>query len=270
MTQTIGFIGGGQMAEALIKGILSAQLFSKENIHVAEPHEPRRKQLTDSYGINVHEHGTAVWQKCTTIVLAVKPQIMGSVLDDSRDMVSSAHLLISIAAGLPIKFFKTALHRPDLRIIRVMPNTPALVLSAASALAASGDATEEDMALTLSIFSKIGKAVVLGESDLDAVTGLSGSGPAYVFTFIEAMIDAGIKEGLPRPIAQTLALQTISGSVKLVEETGKHPAELRSMVTSPGGTTIAAQHVLEKAGLRGSVMDAVSASAARSRELGSE
>ena len=149
-----------------------------------------------------------------------------------------------------------------------MPNTPALVLEGASGISGNANVSQEEMQQAEAIFNKIGKAVALPESSIDAVTGLSGSGPAYVFTFAEALIDAGIEQGLPRPTAETLALQTLLGSVKLLIESKKHPAELRAMVTSPGGTTIAAQHVLERSGFKGIVMDAVAAAVNRSKELG--
>jgi len=193
---------------------------------------------------------------------------MKIVLAASKEMVTSEHLIISIAAGLPISFYEQEFERDDCKIIRVMPNTPALVLEGASGLSGNKNVQQEDLLRCEEIFNKIGKAVILEEQALDAVTGLSGSGPAYVFTFAEAMIDAGIKAGLPRPTAETLALQTILGSVKLLMESKKHPAELRAMVTSPGGTTIAAQHVLERSGFKGIIMDAVEAAVTRSKELG--
>lgn len=268
MDNTIGFIGGGQMGEALIRGIIDSGLYDAETISVAEPNQERRDYMTTTYGIHGVSDSAALWKSCSTVVLAVKPQIMGRVLSSSKDFVSPGHLIISIAAGLPISFYEQGLERDDCKIIRVMPNTPALVLEGASGLSGNKNTTENDLLRCEEIFNKIGKAVILDESALDAVTGLSGSGPAYVFTFADAMIDAGIKAGLARPTAETLALQTILGSVKLLIESKKHPAELRAMVTSPGGTTIAAQHVLERSGFKGIVMDAIEAAVDRSRELG--
>ena len=268
MDTKIGFIGGGQMAEAMIRGIIESNFYNADAIYVTEPNEERRNFMTEAYKIQGFAESSVLWKSCDTIVLAVKPQIMGIVLASSKNFVTSDHLVISIAAGLPISFYEKELGRDDCRIIRVMPNTPALVLEAASGLSGNKNTTKDDLLKCEELLNKIGKAVILDESALDAVTGLSGSGPAYVFTFADAMIDAGIKAGLPRPTAETLALQTILGSVKLLIESKKHPAELRAMVTSPGGTTIAAQHVLERSGFKGIVMDAIEAAVNRSKELG--
>ena len=269
MENKIGFIGGGQMGEALIRGLIQSGLYAKEDISVAEPFQERRDYMASTYEINAYENSEPIWQNCGTVILAVKPQIMSVVLDSSKASVTAEHLIISIAAGLPIAFYEKGLERTDCKIIRVMPNTPALILEAASGIAGNDNVTPQEMEQAATIFNKIGKAVILPESSIDAVTGLSGSGPAYVFTFAEALIDAGIEQGLPRPTAETLALQTLLGSVKLLMESGKHPAELRAMVTSPGGTTIAAQHVLERSGFKGIVMDAITAAVTRSKELGS-
>lgn len=268
MNSNIGFIGGGQMGEALIRGIIYSGLYKADAISVAEPSQERRDYMRDTYGVQGFADSKQLWKSCATLLLAVKPQIMGVVLAASKDFVTPEHLIITIAAGLPISYYEQGLGRDDCKIIRVMPNTPALVLEGASGLSGNKNATREDLLRCEEILNKIGKAVILDESALDAVTGLSGSGPAYVFTFADAMIDAGIKAGLPRPTAETLALQTILGSVKLLIESKKHPAELRAMVTSPGGTTIAAQHVLERSGFKGIVMDAIEAAVNRSRELG--
>lgn len=268
MNSTIGFIGGGQMGEALIRGIIDSGLYNADAISVAEPNQERRDYMTETYGVQGFADSEHLWKSCATILLAVKPQIMGIVLAASKNFVTPEHLIITIAAGLPISYYEQGLGRDDCKIIRVMPNTPALVLEAASGLSGNKNATRDDLLRCEEILNKIGKAVILDESALDAVTGLSGSGPAYVFTFADAMIDAGIKAGLPRPTAETLVLQTILGSVKLLIESKKHPAELRAMVTSPGGTTIAAQHILERSGFKGIIMDAIEAAVNRSRELG--
>ena len=268
MANNIAFIGGGQMGEALIRGLLQSDMFNKEAIHVAEPFAERREYLETTYGINCYDTSDPVWKSADTVILAVKPQIMAAVLAASKAFVTPKHLIISIAAGLPISFYEEELGISEAKIIRVMPNTPALVLEGASGLSGNGNVSDEEMAFAERIFGKIGKSVTLPESSIDAVTGLSGSGPAYVFTFAEALIDAGVEQGLPRPTAETLALQTLLGSTKLLLESGKHPAELRAMVTSPGGTTIAAQHVLERSGFKGIVMDAIAAAVTRSKELG--
>lgn len=268
MTETLGCIGGGQMGEALIKGILQSGLYQAQQITIAEPNPERRDYLEKTYAVRTSGDSDEVWRQCRTVILAVKPQIMGPMLVKARGLVSDHHLLITIAAGLPLSFYSEALDSASLRIIRVMPNTPALVLTGASAICGNGNATADDLEQAMQIFNAVGTAMILGESYLDAVTGLSGSGPAYVFTFIEAMIDAGVKCGLPRDVAEKLSLQTVLGSVKLLQESGDHPAVLRAKVTSPGGTTIAGLHVLERAGFAGIVIDAVEAATTRSLELG--
>ncbi|MDH5298301.1 MAG: pyrroline-5-carboxylate reductase [Desulfobulbaceae bacterium] len=264
----IGFVGGGLMAEALIKGILQAGLVGADQIMAADPAESRRELLRQRHGIEVHASGAAMLAGCDIVILAVKPQVMGVVLDDIGSAFTASHLVVSIAAGIPLSFLEGRLKGSGCRVIRVMPNTPAIVQEAASALSAGSGVSADDMATAREIFNAIGKSVVVDEGALDAVTGLSGSGPAYVFSFIEALIDGGLKVGLSRPVAETLVLQTVLGSVKLAMESGEHPAQLRAMVTSPGGTTIAGLHVMERAGFRGTVMDAVEAATDRSRQLG--
>lgn len=267
-TTKLGFIGGGQMGEALIRGIIQSGLYAGGDILVTEPDESRRGYLQDTYQVHPFEGGASIWKACGTVILAVKPQVMATLLAGAKKMITPRHLIISIAAGLPISFYEEHLNGLPCRIVRVMPNTPALILESASALSGNSNVTPADMALAKSLFDAVGKAIVMDERYLDAVTGLSGSGPAYVFSFIEGMIDAGVKVGLARPVAETLAVQTVLGSVKLMVETGKHPAVLRDMVTSPGGTTIAAQQVMERAGFKGIIIDAVEAATNRSAELG--
>jgi pyrroline-5-carboxylate reductase len=268
LIKDIGFIGGGQMGEALIKGLLKAGVYQADALLVAEPTARRRTALEEAYGIQTTDSALAVWQSCRTIILAVKPQVMADVLAQARPAADSSQLIITIAAGLPIASYETLLNRNDLRIIRVMPNTPALVLAAASALCCNANVTADDLQKATAIFNAVGTSVVLDERYLDAVTGLSGSGPAYVFTFIEALTDAGVKTGLARDVAEILAVQTVLGSAQLMLAGKEHPAVLRSRVTSPGGTTIAGLHVLEKSGFRGIIMDAVEAAANRATELG--
>ncbi len=264
----LGFVGGGLMAEALIKGITGAGLVKADQILVADPSSARRALLQKDYNVAAVSEATAVWAECKVVVLAVKPQVVGAVLRESRETINASHLLISIAAGIPLSVLEGAVSGRGCRVIRVMPNTPAIVLKGASALSPGLGVSSEDLAVATSIFDAIGVSFVLDESSLDAVTGLSGSGPAYVFTFIEALIDAGVKVGLARPVAQTLALQTVLGSVLLALDGTRHPAELRAMVTSPGGTTIAGLHELEKGAFRALVTNAVEAAANRSSELG--
>lgn len=265
----LGFIGGGRMGEALIKGVLAAGLYRNDQIVVAEPDHRRRQILHEVYGVVVEADAGSLWEQCSVLILAVKPQIMDRVLKQNRAKITAQkHLLISIAAGIPLAFIEEALAPCPARVVRVMPNTPALVLAAASALSSGTYAGEDDLKLATNIFAAVGETVVLPESALDAVTGLSGSGPAYVFTFFEALIDAGVKVGLSREIAEVLARQTILGSMRLAAESSQTPAELRAMVTSPGGTTIAGLHVLERGAFRALIMDAVEAATRRSIELG--
>jgi pyrroline-5-carboxylate reductase len=264
----IGFVGGGRMGEALIKGISSAGLYQTGQIMVSDPVEARRQVLQESYGIATFAEGREMVRKCDIIILAVKPQIMGPVLDGLQDAVSDSHLVISIAAGVTLSFLEAKLAASGCRFIRVMPNTPALIQEGAAALSPGLRADDDDMATALAIFKAVGQAIILPETSLDAVTGLSGSGPAYVFSFIEGLIDAGVKVGLARDAARTLVLQTVLGSVKMAMAIDEHPAQLRAMVTSPGGTTIAGLHEMERAGFQGILMDAVEAATDRSRELG--
>jgi len=266
----LGFIGGGRMGEALIQGILKSGIIAAADILVSDPVTERRKYLTDTYGVLAYDSSESdhIWSGCKTVILAVKPQIMQDVLQAAKDKISASHLLISIAAGIQSFFIDASLAGSNCRIIRVMPNTPAFVLEAASALSQGPRATREDMETAVMLFNSIGKTVILDEKYFDAVTGLSGSGPAYVFTFLEALIDAGLKVGLNRADAELLVMQTVLGSVKLAIESKEHPAQLRAMVTSPGGTTIAGLHELEAAGFNGIIMDAVEAATNRSKELG--
>ncbi len=265
--ETLGFVGGGQMAEAMIRGILSAGLVGTDNIMVAEPNPPRREYLHGHYGIVCTENAEALCRNCNVLVVAVKPQMAEPVLDQYRSFITAKHLVISIMAGIPLRLLTNYFAGP-VRLIRVMPNTPALVLAGASAFSPNQLATADDRAIANALFSAVGTCVEVPESQLDAVTGLSGSGPGYVFTFIEAMIDGGVLAGLPRPVAEQLVLQTVYGSAKLALETGEPPAVLKGKVTSPGGTTIAGLQVLEEGALRGVVMGAVEAATERSKELG--
>jgi len=255
------------MAEALIKGITSGGLWPPDSVYCSEPLEARRQYLEDTYGIKTFSDNSQAVSGADIILLAVKPQVMEMVLSDIRASVTPEHLVISIAAGISLFQLEAGLEK-GVRVIRVMPNTPALVQEGAAALCTGSFATPTDMEKAMELFSAVGKAVEVPESLMDAVTGLSGSGPAYCFMFIEALIQAGIREGLPRPIASELAIQTVLGSARMCQDTGRHPEELAAMVTSPGGTTIHGMYYLHKQGLSAGVMDAVRAAASRSRQLG--
>lgn len=265
----IGFLGGGRMAEALIKGIVGAGLVRADRILAVDPVAERRELLTNQYGVEVAADGTGL-AGCRIVILAVKPQVMGKVLAANRGNFRAEQLVVSIAAGISLAYLANCLGGLGCRLIRVMPNTPALVQEGASALCGGTGVESSDLETARAIFEAVGSCVVLSEAEIDAVTGLSGSGPAYVFSFIEALIDGGVKVGLSRPVAEKLAIQTVLGSAKLAQATGEHPALLRAMVTSPGGTTIAGLHELERAGFSGIVMDAVESATKRSRELGEQ
>lgn len=268
MTEQIGFIGGGQMAEALIKGIIASGLYKNEDILISEPNDFRREHLEKTYAVKTHYSNVPIFENCRVVMLAVKPQTMKNLLVDCKDRVQPQHILITVAAGLPISFYTGTLDKPETKVVRVMPNTPALVLEGASAISRNENVTEDELRAAEAIFKAVGEVVILDEVHLDAVTGLSGSGPAYVFSFVEALVDAGVKSGLTRVVSEKLAMQTVSGSIKLLRESGEHPASLRGKVTSPGGTAITALHVLEKVGFHGIIMDVVESAVIRSKQLG--
>jgi pyrroline-5-carboxylate reductase len=266
MSRTIGFIGGGNMAEAMIRGLLRGEDFAPAQISVSGPREERMRELRDAYGIEATSDNR-VPAAAEIVVLSVKPQILSRVLDAVAGAISPDALVISIAAGVPVSAIQSRL-ASGARVVRAMPNTPALVDAAATAIAGGEHARESDLADAKRIFDAIGLTVILDESAMDAVTGLSGSGPAYVFLILEALSDAGVKVGLSRRTAQLLAAQTVLGSAKLLLETNEHPGRLKDMVTSPGGTAITGLHTLEHGGVRTTLMNAVEAATRRSRELG--
>ena len=267
----LGFIGGGNMAEAMIKGLLSASFIEAKNIFVSEPSEAKRDTLHAEYKIKVSADNRELVKKCDILILAVKPQIFQEVLVDICSLVDSDKLVISIAAGVPISIIDDALRgdkNKKFSIVRTMPNTPALVQEGVTAIASGQHASKTDVKIAHRIFEAVGCTVDVEEDQLDAVTGLSGSGPAYIFMLIEALSDAGVKMGLSREVSNTLTIQTVLGSAKLARESGKHPGELKDMVTSPGGTTISGLHALEEGSLRTTLMNAVEDATLRSRELG--
>ncbi len=263
----LGFIGGGNMAEAMIRGLLKAQLLGPQEILASDVTAERLTYLQQTFGIRTSRDNAEVAGKADIVLFAVKPQIMSPVLDGLLDVITEQKLLISIAAGISTRLIAEKFPG-KVRVIRVMPNTPALVLEAASALAPGAAATPEDLELAKRLFAAVGKVVVVEETLMDAVTGLSGSGPAYIFLIIDALSDAGVKVGLSRKVAQLLAAQTVLGAARMVLETHKHPGELKDMVTSPGGTAIAGLHTLEAGGLRTTLINAVEAATRRSMELG--
>lgn len=261
----VGFIGAGAMGGAIIRGLLAGAV-ARENLIYYDPDSARRKQM-DELGVQAASDLATVMQ-AQVVVLAVKPQVMSQVLAGLKDYARPGHIIISIAAGVTLKTLEAAL--PQSRVIRTMPNTPTLVGAGMAALAPGSRATTEDLALALELFAAVGRAVEVEERLLDAVTGLSGSGPAYVAVFIEALTDGGVKMGLPRHLALLLATQTVIGAARLCLEEEMHPGVLKDLVTSPGGTTITGLHILEDGRFRGLIMSAVEAATLRARELGKE
>jgi pyrroline-5-carboxylate reductase len=263
----IGFLGAGKMGAALARGFINAGLVTPKQIIAGDPVEAARDSFAKATGARSAKTNAEVVKFAKVLVLAVKPDQVAGVLEEIRPLFTERHLLISIAAGVPVSKIETGLGGQP-RVIRVMPNTPALVGASASAFAAGKSATPADAQLAEKLFSSVGVAFAVKESLLDAVTGLSGSGPAYVFLIIEALSDGGVAAGLPRDVATRLAAQTVLGSAKMLLETGMHPGALKDMVTSPGGTTIEGLHELEKGKVRGALINAVRAAADKSRKLG--
>jgi len=254
----VGFLGAGKMATALAKGFIGAEIAGPRQIIASDPIEAARTSFEKETGARTVVSNAEVVKSAQVLILAVKPDYAAGVFAEIRDHFTQKHLLISIVAGLPLAKMEQSLPSPA-RLIRVMPNTPALVGASASAFASGKSALPQDTELAQKLFSAVGMAFQLKEALLDAVTGLSGSGPAYVCLFIEGLSDGGVAAGLPRDVATRLAAQTVLGSAKMVLETGLHPGALKDMVTSPGGTTIEGLHELEKGNLRGTLISAVRA-----------
>ena len=261
------FLGGGNMAEALIKGLLTGLSVDARHIVATDIVRERCDHLRETYGIATSEDNPQAVRDSQVIFLAVKPQTVPALLASIAPIVGLDKLIVSIAAGVPLSTLQHALP-DDSRIVRVMPNTPALVLEGAAGISPGAKATAADTALVERIFNAVGRATVVGDGMMDAVTGLSGSGPAFVFALIEGLSDGGVLMGLDRPTSTMLAGQTVLGAAKMVLETGRHPGELKDMVTSPAGTTIAGMEALEEGGLRGLMMAAVRRATERSEELG--
>jgi pyrroline-5-carboxylate reductase len=267
-TRRLGFLGAGNMSGALIKGLLHAGVPATQ-ITASDVKADRLEQLRSAHGIRTTQDNHELVRDCDVIVLAVKPQGIDKVLTEVGAEVRPEQLVVSVAAGVPIDALESRL-APGTRVVRAMPNTPATVQAGATAIASGAHAREDDMRVARELFEAVGRVVVLDESLLDAVTGLSGSGPAYVMLIIEALADGGVKVGLHRDTALLLAAQTVFGSAQLLLETGEHPGRLKDMVTSPGGTAIAGLHTLESGALRKTLIDAVECASKRAAELGAE
>jgi len=266
-SHVVGFIGAGQMARALAKGFIQAGLVKAEQTIAADPAPAAAQQFAaEVAGARLVATNAAVVEQASVIFLAVKPQSMAAVYSELSDQITIGKLFVSIAAGVTLTKLSEGLK--SRRVIRVMPNTPALIGEGASAYALGPGATAEDRKLVGELLAAVGKAFVVDEKLLDAVTGLSGSGPAFVYVMIEALSDGGVRMGLPREIASALAAQTVRGAAAMVIETGEHTSVLKDKVASPGGTTIAGLQALEDRGLRGALIAAVEAATRRSQELG--
>jgi len=264
MKKKLMFVGGGAMAEAILTGLEKSGKDLK-NVSVFDPNPRRLAELESLLGISpVPDTPTGI-QTADIVIIAVKPQVLPDVLPEIASAVKSSAVVVSIAAGITLKVLEKAL--PEQKVIRVMPNTPLMVGEGMSGLCKGTFVSEEDLAVVEEIFSASGKTLIVKENLIDALSGISGCGPAFMYLFIEALMDAGVLNGLTRKEACLLAAQTMLGSARMVLETGEEPAKLKGQVTSPGGTTIAGIKELEKAALRGAVMDAVTATIQRSKEL---
>jgi len=266
LREKLVFIGGGNMAEALVKGMLEAGLLSSSQILISDKDKKRLQYWKEKLGIPTTEENAEGVRFAEVVILAVKPPTVDDALQSCLSAFTRDKLLISIVAGTTTSYLENIFPHP-LRVVRVMPNLPVLVREGISALATGRYVQKEDVLLTENIFRAVGEVVIVPENLMEAVTGLSGSGPAYVFVILEALADAGVLEGLPREMALKLAIQTVIGASRMAQLTGEHPAVLKDRVTSPGGTTIAGLQILETEGLRGTIMKAVAASTQRARDL---
>jgi pyrroline-5-carboxylate reductase len=263
-----GIIGGGMMAHSIVRGLLAARLLEPKLIAVSDPSSERRSLLEKSCGVVTSKDNLEIVRQSNVVLLAVKPQSMPGLLAQIEPVANSDILFLSIAAGITTEVLHAGLGRKG-RIVRIMPNTAAQVQASATAICQGPDSTDDDLSTARFLFDALGTTVVVDEAHMDAVTGLSGSGPAYVYLVIEALADAGVRNGLTRATAVQLAAQTCAGASKMVLETGEHPGVLKDQVTSPGGTTINGLYRLEKRGVRAAIIDAVTAAVERSKELGS-
>ncbi|MEJ2098865.1 MAG: pyrroline-5-carboxylate reductase [Desulfobacterales bacterium] len=268
MNKKICILGTGNMGQALVSGLVGSGSSKPENIICTDVREVKLKAIEKQYGVQTTTNNLEAVSQADIIIYAVKPQIMAAVLNETAEKLDMSKLIISIAAGVPVEAIESCLNK-ELRLIRVMPNIAAAVKEAATAIAAGKHVSKEDVQLAMAIFDSIGRSIFIPENYLmDAITGLSGSGPAYIFLIVEAMADAGVKVGLSRQEALFLSAQTVLGAAKMLIETQEHPGQLRDKVTSPGGTAIAGLATLEEGGLRTTLIHAVEVATNRSRELG--
>ncbi len=263
----IAFLGAGQMAEAFIRGLVGAELIAPSEIWVSDVREGRAPHLNELLGVQPASSNAEAISHAEIVFVSVKPQDVPVLLQEVGAEIHAEQLVISIAAGVTLRALERRLpHHPP--VVRVMPNTPVLVQAGMAVLAPGSRVTDEHEAVALRIFNAVGRAIVLPEKHLDAVTALSGSGPAYLAIVAEALSDAGVRVGLPREVAHLLAAQTMLGTGRMLADTGMHPALLKESVASPGGTSIAGVHAMERGGIRALLMDAIVAATERSAELG--
>jgi len=263
----VGFVGSGNMGEALIHGLIHGHLCRPDQIICSDTRPEKLKVIREKYGVKGTSHNSEVVKQSDIIILAVKPQILKPVVNDIAKYLDLSKLIISIAAGVSLDTIESC-SKKELKLIRVMPNICVSVREGVSAISGGKHALREDLMMAKAIFDSVGKSLFIEENLLDAVTGLSGSGPAYIFLIIDALADAGVKVGLSRDDALILASQTVLGAAKMLIETGEHPGKLKDMVTSPGGTAIAGLHTLEEGGLRTTLINAVEVATNRSKALG--
>ncbi len=266
MNEIIGFIGSGNMATAMMGGIINSKLVPSKDIMCSDPSESKLEKLKNNYGVTITTNNSEVASKADVLVLSVKPQFYPEVIKEIKNIVRPSTIIVGIAAGQKIETIKK-LFEKDVKVVRVMPNTPALVGEGMAALTPCPKVKEEELNLICNIFNSFGRCEVVSENLMDVVTGVSGSSPAFIFMIIEAMADGAVLEGMPRDKAYTFAAQAVLGSAKMVLATGKHPAELKDMVCSPAGTTIEGVSVLEETGLRNSVIKAIKVATKKSRDL---
>lgn len=266
--KTIGFIGAGNMAETLMGGLIGSDQSQPDHLICSDIRTPRLDELSDRYGVQTTRDNKAVISASDIVIYAVKPQMIGEVLKETADSLDLSKLIISIAAGVPLAAIEKTIGK-KLRLIRAMPNVCVAVREGATAITAGASTESDDVDMARIVFHSVGRCIFLKDDHLlDAVTGLSGSGPAYIFVILDALADAGVKMGLSREDARELAAQTVLGAAKMLLDTNLNPGQLKDMVTSPAGTTIAGLHALEKGGLRATLINAVEAATLRSEELG--
>ena len=266
MARTLGFIGNGNMGKAMIGGIIESEVFDKANIIVSDIYEEGLEKTRLDYGVKVTRDNIELAKKADIIILSIKPNLYSRIIEEIRDIVKEEVIIITIAAGKSIESTVKSFKR-DIKVVRVMPNTPALVGEGMSALSFSENIASEEKQIVTNIFNSFGKSEEVEEYLMDAITAISGSSPAYVYLFIEALADGGVLEGLARDKAYKFAAQAVLGSAKMVLETGQHPGALKDMVSSPGGTTIEAVAKLEEKGFRDGIISAVKTCADKSREM---